>query len=99
MSEEHKKIVNDLQKQLDAADVEISRLQRDQQKLQGLPVTPSPQESATSFDLLSQERQEGEVSLPVYFISVLLHFISCMISLCISIIVSSGLKQWFSNFY
>lgn len=61
MSEEHKKIVNDLQKQLDAADVEIARLQRDQQKLQGLPVTPVPQDSSSSFDLLSQERQEGEV--------------------------------------
>lgn len=62
MSNEHKKIVADLQKQLDAADVEISRLQRDQQKLQGLPVAPSPQETAASLDLLSQERQEGEVS-------------------------------------
>lgn len=62
MSEEHKRIVSDLQKQLDAADIEIARLQRDQQKLQGIPVTPLPIESSTSFDLLSQERQEGEVS-------------------------------------
>lgn len=69
MSEEHKHLVNDLQKQLDAADIEISRLQRDQQKLQGLPVAPLPQDNAAPFDIFSQERQEGEVSVNFKFIA------------------------------
>ncbi|XP_035208937.1 GRIP and coiled-coil domain-containing protein 2-like [Stegodyphus dumicola] len=62
MSEEHKRIVNDLQKQLDAADVEIARLQRDHQKSQSVSVTPSASDNPVPFDILSQERQEGEGS-------------------------------------
>ncbi|GIY85960.1 GRIP and coiled-coil domain-containing protein 2 [Caerostris darwini] len=61
MSDEHKRTVNELQKQLESADLEISRLQRDQQKAHGLPVTPIAQDNPT-FDILSQERQEGEGS-------------------------------------
>ncbi|KFM73437.1 GRIP and coiled-coil domain-containing protein 2, partial [Stegodyphus mimosarum] len=62
MSEEHKRIVNDLQKQLDAADVEIARLQRDHQKSHSASVTPSASDNPVPFDILSQERQEGEGS-------------------------------------
>ncbi|KAF8764172.1 GRIP and coiled-coil domain-containing protein 2 [Argiope bruennichi] len=60
MSDEHKRTVNELQKQLESADLEIARLQRDQQKFHGLPLTPIVQDNPVSFDILSQERQEGE---------------------------------------
>ncbi|GFY52063.1 GRIP and coiled-coil domain-containing protein 2 [Trichonephila inaurata madagascariensis] len=62
MSDEHKRTVSDLQKQLESADLEIARLQRDQQKAHGLPVTPTMQDNPHSFDIFSQERQEGEGS-------------------------------------
>ncbi|GBM29832.1 GRIP and coiled-coil domain-containing protein 2 [Araneus ventricosus] len=62
MSDEHKRTVNELQKQLESADLEIARLQRDQQKTHGLPLTPTVQDNPISFDILSQERQEGEGS-------------------------------------
>ncbi|KAG8197140.1 hypothetical protein JTE90_011303 [Oedothorax gibbosus] len=62
MSDEHKRAVNELQKQLESADMEIARLQRDQQKSQGLPPTPTFQDNPLPFDILSQERQEGEGS-------------------------------------
>ncbi|XP_055941419.1 GRIP and coiled-coil domain-containing protein 2-like [Argiope bruennichi] len=62
MSDEHKRTVNELQKQLESADLEIARLQRDQQKFHGLPLTPIVQDNPVSFDILSQERQEGEGS-------------------------------------
>lgn len=63
MSDEHKRAVNELQKQLESADMEISRLQRDQQKSQGLPPTPTFQDNSMPFDILTQERQEGEVRI------------------------------------
>ncbi|GFT54440.1 GRIP and coiled-coil domain-containing protein 2 [Nephila pilipes] len=62
MSDEHKRTVSDLQKQLESADLEIARLQRDQQKAYGLPLTPTMQDNPHSFDIFSQERQEGEGS-------------------------------------
>ncbi|CAL1276090.1 unnamed protein product [Larinioides sclopetarius] len=62
MSDEHKRTVSELQKQLESADLEIARLQRDQQKAHGLPLTPTVQDNPISFDILSQERQEGEGS-------------------------------------
>ncbi|XP_054724854.1 GRIP and coiled-coil domain-containing protein 2-like [Uloborus diversus] len=62
MSEEHKRTISDLQKQLDTADIEISRLQREQQKPYGAPSTPSVPDNNVPFDIFSQERQEGEGS-------------------------------------
>ncbi|XP_015906413.1 GRIP and coiled-coil domain-containing protein 2 isoform X2 [Parasteatoda tepidariorum] len=76
MSEEHKHTINELQKQLESSDLEISRLQRDQQKSYGTPAS-SCNETPLPFDILSQERQEGEgsectddVSTPIHPLSL-----------------------------